>query len=124
MPGTSIAFIASNGQTIAVKRFVNVEGSMGGRNKAGETVITTGLGAWIQGAGSKLVNEYAERNLKVSHKIYTASNPEIREGDILTADAPGRDFDGKDMLIRGVVDQGGRGEVYRIDADDDRNPDA
>jgi len=102
---------------------VNVVKEMGGRDKAGITVITSSLGAWIQGAGSQLVNEYAERNLKVSHKIYTASNPGIREGDTVTPSAPGTDFDGKKMLVRGIANQAGRNELFRIDVDDDRNPD-
>lgn len=69
------------------------------------------ISVWFQDISSAEKEEYAKRSLRVTHKVFTCTDPESEEGDRLTVS-------GTSYIIRGVVDQAGLGKVYRLDVEE------
>jgi len=102
--------IPDNGGECTHYRRSEAIGSAGERLFSWSSVGT--FTGWRQDIGSGIREQYQRRELTVTHKIFTASNPEIHEGDRII------DYTGASMMVRGVVDQAGLNRVMRLDCEE------
>lgn len=67
---------------------------------------------WKQPIGSALRQQYEERQIHVTSKVFFAEDPQAAEGDRIV------DSSNKKYLVHGVVEQAGLAKVWRVDVEE------
>jgi hypothetical protein len=82
---------------------------MGGTKDA-YTTVSTGLSCWVQPAKNSEIQEYSQRTISVSHKVYFISDPAVDERHVLV-------IGGETYLVKSKSHpdaSAGLGIVYKI----------
>lgn len=108
---SAASLIAAKGEPCQFERSTVTSFPTGSTKKTWAT-IGPGSGTvkgWLQPAGANLIASYGARQIEVTHKLYVASDPNVKEGDRVT-------IGGKHYLVAGVeLDQAGVGQCWRVD---------
>lgn len=82
---------------------------------------TSGVSAWVQNASDREVQEFQKQDELVTHKVYYATNPDLRPGDVVRVTA-GPSFVGKDLNYASSTERSaGVGVLYRVMCSEDNN---
>ena len=103
------AYIRDEGELITVQKNTPTTNELGARVNSYSTQDT--MWGWRQPLSSSERQSFAERSIYVTEKVFTAQNPYVDEGDRLV-------FESKTYVVRGTVDQAGRGSLYRINVEE------
>ena len=82
MTGDIPLLVAKAGHTVTLERPVISEDDLGGRDRAW-SVISEDLSCWVQPATAATREEYAERGITITHRVYFGASPAICMGDRL-----------------------------------------
>lgn len=66
----------------AIRRTDYQQDEVGGTRRT-STVITTGVECWVQNAGMREVEQYAKMDTAITHKVFFATEVDLRPGDDL-----------------------------------------
>ncbi|GAH42258.1 unnamed protein product, partial [marine sediment metagenome] len=67
---------------------------------------------WVQATSAFEAIEFQKRGLKVTHKMFTAEDPDMNEGDRIV------EASGRTMMVRGPVNQAGVGRCWRVNLEE------
>ena len=110
LEGGPAALIYEHGETVAKQVDTVVRDAVRGRK---HTWLDDGeVYGWLQATNGYETLEFERRGLKVTHKMFTAEDPGLNEGDkIITAD-------GREMMVRGPVNQAGLDRCWRTNLEE------
>jgi hypothetical protein len=81
----------------------------------------TGISAWVQNASQGEIERYQKKDESITHKVYFASDPGMRSGDVITVTA-GPSFVGKTLNYRALTDRSaGLGVLFGAMFDEEDN---
>ena len=109
--------INSNSQKCDIERPQEIRSRTGGLIQEGFESLATNKDIWLQAADSNLIEDFKKRNMEITHKAYIVQDVGILEGDRIT-NVTG--FTGKSFIIKGIEDQAGRGEVFKLGLEENR----
>ena len=85
------------------------------------TDIATDVSAWVQNASYGEVIEYQKKDQRITHKVFYASDPSIRPGDIVTVTA-GPSFVGRELNFKATTDRSaGLGVLFGVMCEEENN---
>lgn len=102
--------LARAGHSVDLERPVTTLDELGGRQMEWQTVAA-GVTAWVQDASSGLRESYRRTGMAITHSVYFAADPALEPGDRI-------DFGGAKLVVRGVVNQGGLGSLWKVDCEE------
>lgn len=104
-----MSFASLLNSSVTLERPTNTQDSSGGITKSWLSITTTP--ASVQPLSTKERMLFAQRQIMVTHRIYTAINLQPQKGDRVTVPSTGQTF-----VIIGFMNQAGRNSVWSIDA--------
>jgi hypothetical protein len=110
--GNIPAIIATAGQSVDLERPGYVTDDMGGRVATFATV-TAAIPAWVQPMAAATIEQYAARDIVVTHAVYFSSDPGAQLGDRFK-------FGVRYLLVQGLRDFGEVGKCWRVDCEESK----
>lgn len=106
------AIIGVASQTVNIERATTAEDDLGGRTEHW-IVFKSDLAAWVQPASTRTIEQYAARDIEITHRAYFSSDPSVELGDRIV-------FDSRYFLVMGIRNFGEVGKLWRIDCRETR----
>ena len=112
MTGNIPALVAKFGASVDVERSTPTEDDLGGRDRVWITQ-SSGVSVSVQPApftsvSAQMVEEYAQRNITITHRVYFATAPGVQMGDRLL-------FGTRYLLVEGVSNRAESSELWYVD---------
>jgi head-tail adaptor len=95
---------------ITIERARITKDLVGGAKREIWEPVVQNLQAAIQPLNSGIKQQFGQRQMVNTHRLYFSTEPPIRRGDRIKAYNPNRMF-----VVTGVLDQGGRRRVFSVD---------
>ena len=109
--GSPAMLIAGKGETGTLQTFAKVKNPDGTLTRSWTNGAS--IYVWLQATSSDIRTQYERREITVTHKAFTVTDPETMINDRLVVSRG-------TFLIHGVIDQAGLGRVWRLDLEEVR----